>query len=268
MKVHFIRSISLCSLSLFLWSCEKPKLKSELENEPLEEAAPKKPVSISEKRNAVIGKTFAKLTLGETQFIGAKVIEITNQAIVVSHRGGVDTVPWSRVPKEVQKQWGYDMTALPFAPFEKESAPPSSESSFATQENSSRLEQEPPVRRPESPAVKRSTEIAQKERMLGAQLEGIRALESDLSRHTLMMNNLRAQLRSVKAKQSNQRTGGVRIEQIGGQSVIVDRRQDTREIQAKLEAEEQLVAQFSKSLQAARATYQALQLEVIKLRQR
>ena len=97
-------------------------------------------------------------------------------------------------------------------------------------------------------------------------MAGIRTLESDLSRHSILLNSLRAQLQSTRALQSSQRSGGVRVERIGGESTLVDRKKEARQLEAQIKVEEQLVAQLSKSLQAATQQYQAMRLEVEQLR--
>lgn len=56
------------------------------------------------------------------------------------------------------------------------------------------------------------------------------------------------------------------VERVEGKSTIVDRKREAEEVQVKLKAEEHMVAQFSKSLQAARKKAQDIQSEIERLR--
>lgn len=108
------------------------------------------------------------------------------------------------------------------------------------------------------PAV-RAREYARMQKMLDAQLVGIQAIQSDLARHSAVLNQLRTQLQTVRALQAGAKPGGVRVERLGGESTLVNRAAEARELEAKIKAEEPLVAQFSKALQDARQQYAALQ---------
>ncbi|MEM1443739.1 MAG: hypothetical protein AAGF67_15445 [Verrucomicrobiota bacterium] len=109
-------------------------------------------------------------------------------------------------------------------------------------------------------------EVALKRKMLEAQRQGIQTLESDLSRHTIQLNSIKAELQRARIQKSNQ-GGGIRVERVGGESTVVDRAKQVRELEAKLKLEEQLVAQLTKSLEKARADYVALSQEIAKLEQ-
>ena len=111
----------------------------------------------------------------------------------------------------------------------------------------------------------RARQIAAKEEMLKAQHAGILSLESDLSRRTEQLNELRQQLQVAKAKQSRGR-GGVMVEMIDGKSSKVGDASAVRELQGKVSNEEQLVEQLSKALARARQDYAALSAEVQRLR--
>jgi glutamine amidotransferase PdxT len=97
------------------------------------------------------------------------------------------------------------------------------------------------------------------QKMLDAQLVGIQAIQSDLARHSSVLNQLRTQLQTVRSLQAGAKPGGVRVERLGGESTLVNRAAEARELEAKIKAEEPLVAQFSKALQDAQQQYAALQ---------
>ena len=121
---------------------------------------------------------------------------------------------------------------------------------------------------PEAPKMsleERAQQIAAKEEMLKAQQAGILSLESDLSRRTGQLNELRQQLQVAKAKQSRGR-GGVMVEMIDGKSTKVGDPGAVRELQGKVSNEEQQVEQLSKALARARQDYAALSAEVQRLR--
>jgi cell fate (sporulation/competence/biofilm development) regulator YmcA (YheA/YmcA/DUF963 family) len=105
----------------------------------------------------------------------------------------------------------------------------------------------------------RAREYARMQRMCDAQLAGIEAIQSDLARHSATLNQLRSRLQTVRALKAGAKSGGVRVERIGGESTLVNRAAEAREIEAKIRAEEPLVAQFSKALQDAQQQYAALQ---------
>ncbi len=95
--------------------------------------------------------------------------------------------------------------------------------------------------------------------MLDAQLAGIQTIQSDLARHSGLLNQLRSQLQTVRALQTGAKSGGIRVERVGGESTLVNRAAEARELEAKIRAEEPLVAQLSKALQGARQQYAVLQ---------
>jgi cell fate (sporulation/competence/biofilm development) regulator YmcA (YheA/YmcA/DUF963 family) len=105
----------------------------------------------------------------------------------------------------------------------------------------------------------RAREYARMQRMCDAQLAGIEAIQSDLARHSATLNQLRSRLQTVRALKAGAKSGGVRVERIGGESTLVNRAAEAHEIEAKIRAEEPLVAQFSKALQDAQQQYAALQ---------
>ncbi len=79
------------------------------------ESEPKTVVDAAEiqgKRDDVIGKTFATLTLGERQFSNATVESIETLGIKLKHDSGLVSLRWDQVPEEVQKLWGYDAKAF------------------------------------------------------------------------------------------------------------------------------------------------------------
>lgn len=243
--------------------CEDPKLQADLEKEsPLAE---EKEVdnSIAGRRSRVIGKVFSSLTLGTRQFMNAEVRDINDSVIVVAHAGGVDEVSWDIVPQEVRDQWGYDPYAAPFVEKDSKASAPSK------QAPSTEISADASVARED--IVKEQSqfqEIARQEKMLEAQMTGIRILQSDLARHTLALNDLKAQLQTLRARQSSQKSGGVRIENLTGSSSIVDRRGEMRELEGKIRVEEELVASFSASLEKARNEYQTMRLGLDRLRNR
>ncbi len=109
------------------------------------------------------------------------------------------------------------------------------------------------------PAARAIREYARMQKMLDAQLVGIRAIQSDLARHSSILNQLRSQLQTVRSLQAGAKSGGVRVERVGGESTLVNRAAEARELEAKIKAEEPLVAQFSKALLGAQQQYAALQ---------
>jgi len=121
---------------------------------------------------------------------------------------------------------------------------------------------ESPTRAPGSrstldPAA-RAREYTRLQKMLDAQLVGIRSLESDLSRHSASLTQLRNQLQLTRSRQAGAGSGGVRIERIGGESTLVDRKAEARELEMKIKAEEPFVTQLTTALQGARRQYEDL----------
>lgn len=78
--------------------------------------------AIRSKREAVSGKTFATLTLGERQFSNATVTGIDDLGIKLRHEAGMASMQWDQVSGEVQDQWGYDPGAFKRAVAAKEKA--------------------------------------------------------------------------------------------------------------------------------------------------
>jgi hypothetical protein len=83
------------------------KKKAESKPETVVDAA-----EIQGKRNAVIGKTFATLTVGEKQFSNATVESIDAIGIRLKHDSGLASLKWDEVPEQVRVQWGYDPAAF------------------------------------------------------------------------------------------------------------------------------------------------------------
>jgi hypothetical protein len=83
------------------------KKKAEPKTETVVDAA-----EIQGKRDAVIGKTFATLTVGEKQFSNATVESINDEGIKLKHDSGLASLLWDQVPEQVQEQWGYDAAAF------------------------------------------------------------------------------------------------------------------------------------------------------------
>jgi hypothetical protein len=258
---------TVAAAAFFAVSCKDPKLASETDAGEMEEAvAPVPGDSFDRIRQTVIGQRFEALTLGARVFSEAEVRDISDRFIVVSHSGGVDEVPWSEVSEEVRERWGYDPSAESIVNKLTEMIPELTKPAEKSVDVTEEAPEVRPVSKPKVNPQQRALEIRQKEQMMEAQMAGIRTLESDLSRHSILLNSLRAQLQSTRALQSSQRSGGVRVERIGGESTLVDRKKEARQLEAQIKVEEQLVAQLSKSLQAATQQYQAMRLEVEQLR--
>lgn len=260
-----LKRAGLFCFAIFLASCEKPQLVSEKneEREPeLETVAPKTPDNRYVKiREGVIGQTFATLTLGAQVFSNVEVLDITDEEIVIRHAGGEELVPWSDVPNEVRERWGYD-PATGVADYE----PPKEDKSLLSKLIPKKAEEELPDPSV-APATKRNErEIAQQVAVLrqrmDAQLTGIRTMESDLAQQSRTLYALRSQLQTIRAQQSNQRTNGVRVERIGGETSVVNRSQQAQELEKQIRAAEPLVAQLTNALNSARQEYQKLQGEV------
>ncbi|GEM_PF-1468689 len=115
-----------------------------------------------------------------------------------------------------------------------------------------------PAPRPALDPVARAREYTRLQKMLEAQLIGIRNLESDLARHSASLTQLRNQLQLTKSRQAGAGSGGIRIERIGGESTLIDRKAEARELETKIKAEEPFVAQLTTALQGARRQYEDL----------
>lgn len=101
--------------------------------------------------------------------------------------------------------------------------------------------------------------------MLDAQLVGIRSIESDFSRHSATLNQLRSELQLARARQAGAGRGGLRVERIAGESTLVDHGATARDLETKIKAEEPIVAQLSSALQGARQQYADLQRKLDQL---
>ncbi|MEM7600343.1 MAG: hypothetical protein AAF357_02885 [Verrucomicrobiota bacterium] len=239
--------------------------KSGDEMEEVLEADISDPIEV--KRKGIIGRKFESLTLGARLFYGAEIRDITDREIVVAHADGVDQIPWSEVPEVVRSQWGYRAESNSLSGKMSEAVAGLLESKETVESPDRNATQEDRSGLSAVDLAAKRKQISMKEQMLKAQLAGVQVLESDLSRHSISLNSMRAQLQSVRALQSGQRSGGIRVERIGGESTLVDRRKQARELEAKIKVEEQLVSQLSQSLQAARIKYQTLNRELAALRQ-
>lgn len=254
-------------LACVIAGCEKPQLRSGgSEDSEKEKAvvAEESERTIEEIRESVIGRRFEVLTLGSMQFSNALVVNITDTEIVIEHDGGEDDVSWSEVSDEVREKWGYDPEAKSIADKLKRLLP--------KKEEEIPIADEPPpppekteVEKPKTDPRKLAEEIARKEKMLEAQLAGIRNIESDLSRHSQELNELKRQLQVVRASPSNRKKGGIFVERVEGKSTVVDRRKQAGELQGKINALEQLVAQLTSSLKAAREEYLTLRRDLDQL---
>ncbi|MEM6279471.1 MAG: hypothetical protein AAF733_08340 [Verrucomicrobiota bacterium] len=175
---------------------------------------------------------------------------------------GVDPEEKDAVPEEWSREEERDLDARPesivdrFLPGKSE---PEDKSSTEVRET----KVEPPASE-NTPMTEQ--ELALKRQMLEAQRKGVETLESDLSRHSIQLASLKAEWQRVRVLKSNQ-GGGIRVERIGGQSNLVDRGAQIRELESKIRAEEELIAQLSQSLKKARAEYLALSKEVAKRQQ-
>ncbi|MDF1738572.1 MAG: hypothetical protein P1U86_05390 [Verrucomicrobiales bacterium] len=245
-------------IAMSLGGCKKPELREDAETTkpPLEEVPQGSETSkdYREIRRETIGRKFAKLTLGTRQFTDVEVLDITDEIILIKHRGGTDEIPWSEMPAEVQDRWGYrpDTTTL----VEKLSK-------VIPKREAVENPVHPPVSAPEAKTPQRSPqekaqEIARQQKMLEAQMLGIRGLESDFSRESQRLDDLRRRYQLSLARQKAQGGKGIRIERVDGESTLIDRAKEARELKAQIEALEPLVAQLSKALFAARQNYHEL----------
>lgn len=87
---------------------------------------------------------------------------------------------------------------------------------------------------------------------------GIRSLESDLASHSATLTQLRSQLQLARSLQAGAGRGGIRVERIRGESTLVDRKAEARELEIKISSVEPLVIQLSTALQEARRQYEEL----------
>lgn len=266
--VQFLIWPGFLLIAFFIVGCKKPQLQSDA----AEESGKEESVSASQSsgdfqavRKSVIGRSFVELTLGSRRFENALVRDITDEDIVIEHKGGVDKVPWSDVSTEVRKKWGYDsdstspvkkLTKL-FATKNNEPPNAKADASFPTEI--------PAIEKPKVDRRALAKEVARQQQMLEAQLLGIRNIESDLRRQSLPLNELKRQLYSIRAKQSARRSGGVVIEQIDGKSSMVNRNAEAREVEQKIKIQEELVSQFVKSLEGANRKYQSMKLALDQL---
>jgi|GEM_PF-1465814 len=251
-----------------LAGCEKPQLRTELSDTSSgEESTGATDLSgWKAQRARVIGRTFETLTLGSRRFQAARVRDITDRAIVVEHAGGVDEVAWSDVPENVREEWGYRVTPRNLAD-RLSGLVPGKDDAPAEEPPSTTTAPPPPgagdtaqgktasAPAPDLSPRERSEEIAKRQRRLDAQLAGLRTLESDFARHSQELAALRQQLRTARARRAGQRSGGVRVERVDGEALLVDRAREAREVQAQVRAKEEFVAQLSQALQAARKKY-------------
>ncbi len=112
----------------------------------------------------------------------------------------------------------------------------------------------PPPPRPLDPAA-RAREYTRVQQKLEAQMLGIRGLESDLARHSATLTQLRNQLQLTRSRQAGAGRGGIRVERINGQSTLIDRKAEARELEKQISAVEPLVTQLSTALREARQQY-------------
>lgn len=62
------------------------------------------------------GKQFEKLTLGDKTFTAAKILEITDLGVKISHSSGIGVINWGLIQVEARTALGFD--ALAFAEFD------------------------------------------------------------------------------------------------------------------------------------------------------
>lgn len=249
-------------LALSFSSCEKPQLKSDTSVEEPDGLVekPAGEMSFEEIRKSVIGQTFETLTLGSKVFAQAHVRNITERVIVVAHADGVDEVLWSEVSDEVRKKWGYD-PSVPLTSPKVASAPP-----VKKEKKPVEATKPDPIPEPELDPQERAKKIDLMQKMLEAQLAGIRTMESDLARQSQPLNALRQQLQSIKARQSGRSSNKLVVEMVGGTSKRVDRKKEAAELEQKIKAEEQLVSKLAESLQAARKKYEEMKIALNQLK--
>ena len=247
--------------------CKKPQLRSDKSGE-----SEANPIASEETgddyrslRRKVIGQRFDSLTLGSRQFTNAEVRNITDDGIMIAHAGGVDEVTWDDVSDEVREKWGYNPASnsifsriTEMLPTKK--APPVVEEGDA----------EPPPETvvPEKPKVdprQLAQAIDQQQKMLESQLVGIRNIESNLAQHSARLAELQNKLRALEAQNKRARSGGIVVERINGKSRRVGSGNEAAEVRGKVQIEEQLVAQLTKSLQAARDEYLEMKRELDRL---
>ncbi len=247
-------------IAIGLVGCKKPELRDNTEEakSPLEEApqSPKSSKDYREIRKETIGRKFATLTLGTRQFTDAEVLDITDEIIRIKHSGGTDEIPWSEMPGEVRDRWGYRPGTGTLVEKLSNVLPKREEITN---------DMPPPVSAPEPKTPQRSPqekaqEVARQQKMLEAQLLGIRGLESDFSRESQRLDDLRRRYQLSLARHRAQGKKGIRIERVDGESTLVDRAKEARELKAQIEALEPLVAQLSKALLAARQNYHELKI--------
>lgn len=113
---------------------------------------------------------------------------------------------------------------------------------------------QPPPPRPLDPAA-RAREYTRVQQKLEAQMLGIRGLESDLAHHSANLTQLRNQLQLTRARQAGAGRGGIRVERVNGQSTLIDRKAEARELEKQISAVEPLVTQLSTALREARQQY-------------
>ena len=69
------------------------------------------------------------------------------------------------------------------------------------------------------------------------------------------LTDLRNQLQLTRSRQAGAGRGGIRVERVNGQSTLIDRKAEARELEKQISAVEPLVTQLSTALQEARQQY-------------
>lgn len=256
MKIDFTFTLRYSSiLALFLAclfaGCEKPSLKTDSSSDT---DSPAK--SYAEIRKEIIGRKFQSLTLGSRLFSNAEVLRITDHHIEVKHANGTDEIPWGEVSEEVRTKWGFDPSAPKIvAKREPESKPAVAVEPTGIQPEVAAVTTPAPNVEPKKPKMteqQKALEISRRQKMLEAQMAGIRQLESDLARRKLPLNELKRRLQIAKSKP---RRSGVIVERMNSDSKLVDPRREARELEGKIKSEEKFVQQLEASLKAARTKY-------------
>ncbi len=253
-------------IAICVTSCKKPQLRSDKSGEPDADpiAAEEFADDFRSLRKKVIGQRFETLTLGSRQFTNAEVRDITDKEIVIAHADGVDEVPWDEVSEEVRERWGYNPASRSLVSKITEMLPTKEDPAGPKEEKRLSLEPAKPEK-PQADPRQLALEIDRRQKMLESQLAGIRNLESELARHSTRLAELANKLQALKAQQNRARSGGIVVERVNGKSRKVGSGNEVAEVTSEVQVEEQLVVQYTKSLQAARAEYMKLKRELDEL---
>lgn len=248
-------------------SCKKPQLRSDKSGEPDGDpiAAEQPSDDFRSLRKKVIGQRFENLTLGSRKFSDAEVRDITDEEIVIAHAAGVDKVSWGEVTDEVREKWGYNPASKSIFSKITDILPQKEESSIAENEETESLPKTVVSEAPKVDTKQLARQIVQQRKMLESQLAGIRNIESELARHSAQLAELKNRLYALQAAKKRTRSGGIVVERVNGKARKVGSGNEAAEVAGKVQVEEQLVAQLTKSLQAARDKYLEMKRELDRL---